>query len=108
MKSKSTIGLTSQGYLIQIEEFEYVPPIIPPTTPHQPSSPSGGGGSSAKFHDKKDQKKIVMITVEAHGKKFKSKHIVNKSIRVSISDIEIKEDNNGIVEIILLNKPRRS
>lgn len=93
----STIGLTSQGYLIQIEEFEYVPPIIPPTIPPSekpPYSPGGGGIASTQ------KKKVIVVTVMAYGKKIVTKHVLNDDVKkIEIKDIQIIEGKNGKIDV---------
>lgn len=98
----STIGLSSKGYIIQI--VEYIPP-----TPKQ----SGGGspGSTRRGRSKwnpPDDKKIVMITVTANGQEYKSRHVVNKTLKVSISDVEIKEEEDGILWVSIANIAQKS
>lgn len=100
----SSIGMSSKGYLIQIEEFTYIPPIPKPS--------DGGGSPGSTRRGKKwnlpDDKKIVMITVMANGQEYKSRHVVNKTLKVSISDVEIKEEEDGILWVSIANIAQKS
>ena len=87
----STVGLSTKGHIVSI--FEFVPPQ--PTPTHFPSI--GGGGGS--FGISKGKKKVIIVTVYAYGEKVTTRHVVNSKAKISISDIEITENENGPVTV---------
>ena len=78
--SPTALGLSTHGYIIQIHEYEYTPPEILP----EEKKSTGGGSSSYRSGNKhlqkpKDDKKVVVVTVFAYGKKLETSQVLNKS-----------------------------
>ena len=87
-----TIGLSSQGYLVKIFEYVYVPPEPEPTRPGSP-------GSGRDIPRDEQKKKVVRITVTAYGKKFISEHIVDENVRVGVKDVDIVDDGTQVISV---------
>ena len=89
----SGLGVATQGiyYKICIEEF----PIETRTT--------GPGRRGFREEQKKRKDKLIKITVWAYDKKWETEHVVSEDVRVSVSDIEVVEKGEGIIEVKLRN-----
>jgi hypothetical protein len=94
----TTVGLSTKGYIVTIEEFIYIPPEP------EPEVPTGGhGGSSWRRSDhrkrKQEDQKIVKITVHLSGETYEHYEYVNRDITITASDVQVEVDENKEVWI---------
>jgi len=68
---------------------------------------TGPGGRGFREEKKKDHK-VIVVTVYAYGKEWKTEHVVNKSINVKAEDIDIVEKDGEIIEISINNLHKTS
>ena len=92
-----TIGTTSKGYLIRVEE-------VTPTPTERTTGPGGRGFRE----DKKKEDRLIKVTVYAYGKKWETEHAVAENVKVGIEDIEVVEKGEGIIEVAIKNLKKGS
>ena len=86
------LALASAGFIVKIEEI--------PVEPISPGYGLGGGGSVPTIDPKK---KCIRVTVLYKGKKFVTEHCIDKNHSISLRDIEVKHDDERIIEVIVKN-----
>lgn len=97
----STIGLTTAGFLVEIEE------IVLPERP-----PGGYGGGSFRFpvgpkRERKEQKQ-VKIKVYYSGQTYEHMEIMDAHYRVSVKDVEVITDDDDRVISVSIKNVRKS
>ncbi len=91
----SILGLTTSGYLIRIGEFVYVP--------QEDTRRTTGPGRRGFREEEPEKHKLVKITIYAYGTKWETEHVVSKDLKLSVSDIEVVDNGEEIVEIKIRN-----
>lgn len=88
------VALASKGFIIKVEEVF-------------PESKSGGriGGylRQPSYSGETNEDKCIRITVLYRGQKFVTEHCIDKNRTISLRDIEVKHDDERIIEVVVKN-----
>lgn len=86
----TTLGTSSKGFLIRIEEI---------TTTTRTTGPA----QRRDYEEKKKKDRTIQITIHAFGKKSVTTHVVSKGVKIGIEDVEIVDNGENIIGVTIRN-----